>query len=54
MINRIKISIMIITYNRKEELLRALNSCLKNWKEYLEVVIVDNNSSDNTQIAVDE
>ena len=30
---------MIITYNRKEELLRALNSCLKNWKEYLEVVI---------------
>ena len=54
MINRIKISIMIITYNRKEELLRALNSCLKNWKEYLEVVIVDNNSSDNTQIAVED
>lgn len=50
---QIKISIMIITYNRKNELLRALQSCVKNRIEDMEVVIVDNNSVDGTQEEVE-
>ena len=49
-----KISVMIITYNRKREILRALESCVCNKIEEMEFVIVDNNSSDGTQEAVEK
>ena len=45
---------MIITYNRKREILRALESCVCNKIEEMEFVIVDNNSSDGTQEAVEK
>jgi glycosyltransferase involved in cell wall biosynthesis len=43
-----KLSIMIITYNRCNEVLRAVKSCLPFMNEDMELVIVDNNSSDET------
>ena len=50
--NHIKISVMFITYNRKRELLRALESCVNNRISDMEIVIVDNNSLDGSQEAV--
>lgn len=50
--NHFKISVMIITYNRKRELLRALESCVNNKIPDMEIVIVDNNSLDGSQKAV--
>ena len=44
-----KLSIMFITHNRKEELKRAIKSCIKNSIENMEFVIVDNNSTDGTE-----
>jgi glycosyltransferase involved in cell wall biosynthesis len=44
-----KLSIAIITHNRKAELLRAIESCLKYRIKDMEFVIVDNNSQDGTQ-----
>ena len=45
-----KISVMFITYNRKKELLRAIESCIKRRMDPMEIVIVDNHSHDGTQI----
>lgn len=50
--NQLKISVMFITYNRKNELLRAIKSCLDQNFEQMEIVIVDNHSTDNTQESV--
>lgn len=52
--HKYKISIMIITYNRKHELLRALKSCLNVKIEEMEIVILDNNSTDGTQEVVEK
>lgn len=46
------VSIVIITRNRKDELLYAIESCLRQEGEF-EFVIVDNNSSDGTREAVE-
>lgn len=43
-----KLSVMFITYNRKNEILRAIKSCLKNRIENMEFIVVDNNSNDGT------
>lgn len=49
-----KLSVNIITYNREKELLRGLESLKKqNFKDY-EIVIVDNNSTDDTEAKVKE
>lgn len=48
-----KMSVMFITYNRKKELLRALQSCVKNRMVGMEIIIVDNHSQDNTQEKVE-
>lgn len=47
-----KLSVMFITHNRKDELIRAINSCIDNAIEDMEFVIVDNNSNDGTMKAV--
>lgn len=44
-----KLSIMIITYNRSKEVYRAVQSCIPFMNEEMEVVIVDNCSPDNTK-----
>ncbi|MBY0753933.1 glycosyltransferase [Clostridium sardiniense] len=44
-----KLSIMFITYNRKKELIRAIKSCISNRIYDMEIIIVDNNSSDGTE-----
>jgi glycosyltransferase involved in cell wall biosynthesis len=44
-----KMSVMFITFNRKKELLRAVESCVKNRIEKMEIIIVDNHSEDGTQ-----
>ena len=43
-----KISIIIPTFNRKNELIRAINSVLKQTYTFWELLIVDNHSSDGT------
>lgn len=48
------LSVVIITCNRKEELLKSIRSCLEHTLQRFELVIVDNNSKDNTEIAVRE
>ncbi|CEN21615.1 glycosyltransferase family 2 protein [Paraclostridium sordellii] len=47
-----KLSVMFITYNRKDEILRAIKSCLENRIAKMEFVIVDNNSNDGTMAEV--
>lgn len=49
-----KLSIAIITHNRKYELLRALDSCIdKITNIESEIIIIDNNSIDNTKEEVE-
>ena len=48
-----KLSIAIITFNRKTELLRAIDSCIDNRIEDMEFVIVDNHSTDGTKEEVE-
>jgi glycosyltransferase involved in cell wall biosynthesis len=45
----VKLSIIFITRNRKHELKRAIDSCIKNEINEMEFVIVDNNSNDGTE-----
>ena len=52
--NNVTLSVMIITYNRKTELLRAVESCVENRIDNMEIVIVDNHSTDGAQEAVQE
>ncbi|MBN2214921.1 MAG: glycosyltransferase family 2 protein [Bacteroidales bacterium] len=40
-----KVSVIIPTYNRKEELLRAINSVLEQTYNYYEIIVVDDNSN---------
>lgn len=49
-----KMSVMFITYNRKKELLRAIESCVLNKMDEMEIIVVDNHSEDGTQDAVEE
>jgi glycosyltransferase involved in cell wall biosynthesis len=50
----IKVSIIIPTYNRAERLKKAIESALEQDYENLEVLVSDNNSTDNTQDIVEE
>lgn len=47
-----KLSIIFVTRNREIELTRAIESCLENKIEDMEIVIIDNNSSDGTKEVV--
>lgn len=47
-------SIMLITYNRSKEVLRAVQSCVPFMDETMELVIVDNNSPDDTQVVLEK
>jgi glycosyltransferase involved in cell wall biosynthesis len=52
---KVKLSIVVLTMNRKLQLLRAIQSCLNcliNCK--FEIIVIDNGSTDNSIIAVEE
>lgn len=46
------LSVVILTRNRKNELCRALNSCIENKINNMEIIIIDNASSDGTKTEV--
>lgn len=46
------LSVVIITCNRQEEVLRAMNSCIAHTNRRMEFIIVDNNSNDNTEFVI--
>ena len=46
------ISVIIPTHNRRELLLRAIDSVLKQTHEELEIIVIDDASTDGTQSAV--
>ena len=48
-----KVSIMIPTYNQQKYILRAIESALSQDYENIEIVIVDDNSPDETQAIVE-
>jgi glycosyltransferase involved in cell wall biosynthesis len=48
-----KVSVIILTYNRADRLTEAIESVLNQTFRDLELIIVDNYSSDNTQSVVD-
>jgi glycosyltransferase involved in cell wall biosynthesis len=55
MLPKIRLSIVIITMNRKDQLLEALKSCTDcNLPEDTEFIIIDNASTDGTENAVKE
>ena len=43
------LSVIILTRNRREELRKALESCLNNKVEFMEIIVIDNASSDGTK-----
>ena len=49
-----KVSIIIPTYNRSEQLCRCINSLLLSTYKNIEIIVVNNNSSDNTKQAVND
>ncbi|MGI2197942.1 glycosyltransferase family 2 protein [Shewanella baltica] len=49
---KIDFSVAIVTWNRAEELKRALDSCVKQSYKPIEIVIVDNDSTDETSEVV--
>jgi len=46
---KVKISVIIPTYNRKEMLKEAIDSVLKQTKKAVEILVIDDNSSDGTE-----
>ena len=48
------VSVIIPTYNRKESLLRSVESVLNQTYKNIEIIIVDDNSSDGTSEKVQE
>jgi len=50
----VKISVVIPTYNRKEELRRALDSILNQTIRFNEIIVVDGGSDDGTKLVLQE
>ena len=46
------LSIVLITCNRKDEIIKAIESCRTHTERAFEVVVIDNNSTDGTETAV--
>ncbi len=49
-----KIAVLIVTYNRKELLLKVLNSVIRELNSHGTIIIVDNNSTDGTEKLLSE
>ena len=50
--NKQKISIILTTYNSKNNLIKSLKSVLRQSYKLFEVLIIDDNSNDNTKEAL--
>ncbi|MGN0647451.1 MAG: glycosyltransferase family A protein [Oscillospiraceae bacterium] len=48
------LSVVIITCNRQDEIVKAMDSCLAHTCRRIEFIIVDNNSSDNTESVIQQ
>ena len=46
------LSVVIITCNRQEEIVKAMDSCISHTCRRIEFIIVDNNSTDNTSFVI--
>jgi glycosyltransferase involved in cell wall biosynthesis len=53
MLNPPKVSVYIATHNRKDLLIKAVESVLNQTYENIEIIIVNDGSSDNTQVVLD-
>ena len=51
---KISLSIIVVTYNRKEEVLDCLKSIFENDYKNFELILVDNASTDGTIVAVEK
>ncbi|WP_151945332.1 glycosyltransferase family 2 protein [Aliarcobacter butzleri] len=54
--NKIKISVVIPTYNREKKVLNTIKSVIKTFNEFCEyeIIVVDDNSSDNTLLKLNK
>ncbi len=50
--NKLKVSIILTTYNSKNNLIKSLKSVLRQSYKLFEVLIIDDNSIDNTKEAL--
>ena len=50
--NQLKVSIIIPTWNREKEVVKAVKSVLKQTITNIEVLVCDDSSTDNTQAAI--
>ena len=48
------VSVIISTYNRPQLLKRAINSVLKQTYKNIEIIVVDDNSSCNNKLIIDD
>ena len=48
MIDNPLVSVIIVTWNRKDDILDALNALVRQTYKNLEIIVVDNGSSDGT------
>ncbi|MDD3453481.1 MAG: glycosyltransferase family 2 protein [Bacilli bacterium] len=49
-----KISAVVVTYNRKDLLIECLNAILNQTREVDEIILIDNNSNDGTHLLLNE
>ena len=52
--NNLMISIIIPTYNREKFIANAIKSCLSQTYEYIEIIIIDDFSTDNTKKVIEK
>ena len=47
-----KVAVIVVTYNRKELLIENINALLKQTYKNLDILVIDNHSTDGTKMAI--